>query len=459
MLEQGMNRRSVLKGTLGAAAAGALLPRGRALAAVQPFSGVTLNMISIQDPFFEPLKKALPDFEAKTGAKVNLEGVQYNGLRDKIVLDAVGGSGTYDVISVDTMWTGEFAEGQYIVPLDDLLAKDKAEVNAEDTPPALWQAFAWKGKTYAAPLSIYTKMVIYREDLWGDPKHQQQFKAKYGYDLKSPETWQQFRDMAEYFTQDWNGDGKPEYGVAFNGKRSPAIVHHFFAYADNFGAKWFKSYPEEPWDFTPTMNSDVMKEALRYYVGLKKFAPPNVTDFEWFDTGGAYWNGQVAMIYHWSVYASLASDPKQSKVVGKVAAGLPPASAPELKRSAIGGWALGISNKTQKQDAAWAFIKWATSPSNLLKMVTENTFDAVDRISVLSKPEVQKRYPWLPTYLDTLKIADPEYRPRIPPYVQMEEVLSVRLNEALTGTLTPEAALDKAQEQITGIMKDSGYLK
>lgn len=458
MLEQRVQRRQMLKGALGLAAAGSLGVNWTRRAAAQDLQGVTLRVVSIQDPFFEPLKSLIPDFEEKTGAAVELEGVQYAGLRDKIVLDVVGGSGTYDVLSIDTMWTGEFAEGNYALPLDDLITRDAEQVNREDLSEGLWSAFSWKGQTYSVPLSVYAKMLLYRKDLWEDPTHQQQFKEKYGYDLIVPQTWDQFRDMAEYFTQDWDGDGQPNYGVAFNGKRGASIVHHFFAYADNFGATWFQSYPEEPWDFTPTINSEAMKEALRFYVGLRQFAPPNVTDFEWFDTGGAYWNGQVAMMYHWSVYASLAADPSQSKIVGNVAAGMPPALDPASARSQLGGWALGISSRSQQQEAAWEFIKWATSTETLLRMTTEHTFDAVNRESVLSHPDFQARYPWAETLKNSLAIANPEYRPRIPAYVQMEEVLGVRLNEALTGELTPEEALDKAQEQIVEIMKDFGYL-
>jgi multiple sugar transport system substrate-binding protein len=418
----------------------------------KPLAGVTLNVLAIQDPFFDPLKNAIPEFEALTGAKVNLEGVEYNGLRNKIVLDNVGGSGTYDIISLDTMWTGEFVEAGYIIPLDDYVNRDAAEFDPGDIPQPLWEAYKWKGKTYGVPLSPYTKLVLYRKDLWEDPNNQSRFKAKYGYDLQPPKTWDQFRDMAEFFTGDW-GNGQQGYGVAFNAKQGASIVHMFYAYADNFGAKWFKSYPQEPWDFTPMINTPEAVEALEFYVGLRKFAPPEVVDFEWFDTGGAFWNGQVAMIDHWSVYASMASDPSQSKIVGNIAAAIPPGKTEDMAGSQMGGWALSINSISKQQDAAWEFVKWATGKETMLKMVTENVFDAVSRESVLSDPAVQEKYPWAQTYLESLKVANPEYKPRIPAYVQMEEVLGVELNAAMLGAVTPQQALDTAQEKIIQILK------
>jgi multiple sugar transport system substrate-binding protein len=424
----------------------------------KPLAGVTLNVLAIQDPFFDPLQKAIPKFEALTGAKVNLEGVEYNGLRNKIVLDNVGGSGTYDIISLDTMWTGEFVEAGYIIPLDDYIKKDEAEFDPSDIPQPLWEAYRWKGKTYGVPLSPYTKLVLYRKDLWEDANNQAAFKAKYGYDLQPPKTWGQFRDMAEFFTGDW-GNGQKGYGVAFNGKQGASIVHMFYAYADNFGATWFKSYPQEPWDFTPTINSPETVEALEFYVGLRQFAPPEVTDFEWFDTGGAFWNGQVAMIDHWSVYASMASDPSQSKIVGNIGAAIPPGKTEDMAGSQMGGWALSINSISKQQDAAWEFVKWATSKETMLKMVTEDVFDAVSRESVLSDATVQEKYPWAQVYLESLKAANPEYKPRIPAYVQMEEVLGVELNAALLGKVTPQQSLETAQEKIIQILKNAQLIK
>jgi len=423
--------------------------------------GATISVLAVQDPFFEPLQKAIPEFEERTGAKIKLEGVQYDALRNKFVLDATGGAGQYDVITIDNMWTGEFAEGNFVIPLDRYLENDGEEVNLQDFPDPVVQTYQWNNQTYGIPFSPYSKMFIYRRDLWEDPANQKRFDAEYGYELAPPKTWDQFRDMAEFFTQD--SDGQPNYGVAFNGKRGASIVHHFFAYSNNYGGEFFQSYPEKPWNFTPVVNSQEQKQALDFYVGLRDAAPPEVTDFEWFDTGGAFWNSQVAMIYHWSVYAALASDPNQSKVVGKIGTAPGPVSTSSGLEyggpgtSSLGGWSLGISSQSDQQDVVWEFVKWATSQDTMLKMTTENTFDAVPRRSVLTNPQYKERYSWADAYLETMEIADPEYRPRIPPYVQIEEVLGTKLNQALTGALSPSAALDQSNEEIVPIMRRSDF--
>ena len=44
-------------------------------------------------------------------------------------------------------------------------------------------------------------MYFYRKDLFGDAKNQADFKAKYGYDLAPPATWDQVADIDEFFNR------------------------------------------------------------------------------------------------------------------------------------------------------------------------------------------------------------------------------------------------------------------
>ena len=45
------------------------------------------------------------------------------------------------------------------------------------------------------------EILYYRKDLFESTAEQKNFKAKYGYDLAPPVTWQQFTDAAEFFTR------------------------------------------------------------------------------------------------------------------------------------------------------------------------------------------------------------------------------------------------------------------
>ena len=60
----------------------------------------------------------------------------------------------------------------------------------------------WAGKTYGMPSNSAVMMMFYRKDLFEDPTEQAAFKEQYGYDLAVPQTWDQYRDTAEFFDRE-----------------------------------------------------------------------------------------------------------------------------------------------------------------------------------------------------------------------------------------------------------------
>ena len=53
------------------------------------------------------------------------------------------------------------------------------------------------------------------------------FKAKYGYDLKRPDTWGEYQQMAEYFQGiDWSGPGRLRRRRANGSRRRLYVLHH-----------------------------------------------------------------------------------------------------------------------------------------------------------------------------------------------------------------------------------------
>src|SRR6478752_4174371 len=97
----------------------ALLGVYGAEAADKPYEGVTLNLASQNDQFAAVLAAIAPEFEAQTGAKVNVDILSYPELLTKITADYVGHTKGYDLVTMDNVWSGQFAEGGYSVDLTD----------------------------------------------------------------------------------------------------------------------------------------------------------------------------------------------------------------------------------------------------------------------------------------------------------------------------------------------------
>lgn len=82
---------------------------------------------------------------------------------------------------------------------EDLIQKDTAYAWQNILPLYRYKLCIWDQKVYALPLLGDALLCFYREDLFQDPAHRAAFKSKYGRDLGTPATWEEFLTIAEYF--------------------------------------------------------------------------------------------------------------------------------------------------------------------------------------------------------------------------------------------------------------------
>ena len=158
------------------------------------------------------------DWSAMTGIKVEGSFVGYGPQwHDKIASEfAAKGSG-FDLACWDSQSIGEFAGGGHCVLLNPYIEKSE-KLKMTDWSDEMLKRYGEfpdaSGNIYALPINADAEGIHYRKDLFEDPKEKEGFKAKYGYDLAPPQTWHQFRDIAEWFTPSagslrrWN-DGGP----------------------------------------------------------------------------------------------------------------------------------------------------------------------------------------------------------------------------------------------------------
>lgn len=80
-----------------------------------------------------------------------------------------GNDRTLDVMGLDVVWTAEFAEAGWALPLsDDPSGLAEADASADTLPGPLATA-RWQHKLYAAPIATNTELLWYRADLIDQP--------------------------------------------------------------------------------------------------------------------------------------------------------------------------------------------------------------------------------------------------------------------------------------------------
>ena len=69
------------------------------------------------------------------------------------------------------------------------------------------------------------------------------------------------------------------------------------------------------------------------------------------------------------------------------------------------------------------------------------------RKSEMTDAELNAKFPFLPVIAESFEHGDGEYRPRIPEYPKIQDILGTAVNSVLVGNSDPKAALDAAQKE------------
>lgn len=418
------------------------------------FAGTQLNVIAEATANSQILEQLLPDFTEKTGIQVKLEQAPYDSLVQKAVLDFTTKKGNYDVLSIPYEYLGSFAEKKYIAPIDSYLDKPPTQLGTtfskDDILPTLWKASSqWKDATYGMPSNSAVMMMFYRKDLFDNPKEAKGFEAKYGYKLAPAQTWQQYRDIAEWFTRK-KGDqlagttlNEPFYGVTIAGKRHVATVLEWLNYAWGNGGGIF----DDAGNLIVGGAANVA--ALTYEKGLTAFAPPGFTSATWDEVTAQLQQGIAAESITWGDTAGAMEDPSASKIVGKMGyASIPVQTAGDKAVAHLGSWTYSINDASKNKEAGYEFMAWALSKPVQMKLAEGGGLPALT--STFTDPTLTSKLPyWKQEYVS---LQEAKSRPRVPQWSGISDALALELSRALSGQATPEQALSSAQDKIGQLM-------
>ena len=406
----------------------ALAVVGPAGAAEKPYDGMTLTLASQNDQFGTVMADLAPKFKDATGITVKVDIMSYPELLTKTTADFVGHTKGYDLITMDNVWSGQFAENGYTVNLADWIKRDADEIKLKDIYPVLLESLGgYKGKQVAFPFAGYANVLAYRTDL---------FKAA---GLKAPQTMEEMVADAIKLTD----PAKKQYGFVANGQKGPAVAQDWMQYNAELGGSILGK------DGKPALNSPANIKSLTVYKELfDKAAPPGAADYDWGGREEAFRQGLAAQMQTWSVGAANYGNPDQSKVVGKFAITVSPPGKGLPKKYGVGGWGMAINADIddKRKEAAWLWIKWLTSPA-IHKELNLKGAGSYLRISETHDADLKAKFPFVTVIDEVFANGDGEYRPRIPQYPQIQDLLGTAVNAVLIGNADPKKALDDAQAQ------------
>jgi multiple sugar transport system substrate-binding protein len=213
----------------------------------------------------------------------------------------------WNVISYAAWFLGDFVATGNLEPLDPYLKgfEGYGEYTAGVTPVFRELYTKSKGQTYALMADGDTHGFHYRPSYFENPTLQRAYRKQFNRELGPPRTWDEYVEMAAFFTQQLKGDGV--YGTQW--ATEPAVSWSWWL--DTAGSLGMRYFDES---MKPTVNSEAGVKGLDILLRLSESSPPGVENFSNNDTISNWNAGKVVTQAWWQDLTEFS--PKDSADAG-----------------------------------------------------------------------------------------------------------------------------------------------
>lgn len=353
--------------------------------------------------------------------------------REQLVRRLGAEDSTMDLLGLDVVWTGEFANAGWLAPPPPQTAR---AVSANVFPSVLETA-RFKGKLYTIPIWSNTQLLWYRKDRVSKP----------------PRTWDEMIDQAEKL-----GPTKGRFQIQAN--RYEGLVVLANQLIESAGTSILSGPTTAKLDKGPT------ERALQILARLSqsKAAAPNITTSTE-DTARLGFEGPVKgesdtsfMVNYPYVYPSAKTNRPKNVFPNIAAAKYPQVDPDKASKPPIGGINIGVSAFSKHKQEAFEAAECLVRPENQLEVATLGGLPPV-RSDLYDQPEIEKIYPGFADLIKT-SIEDAAPRPSISPAYQD---LSLAIQRALhpTTKIKPdevESAYKELRDKVEQAIKREGLL-
>jgi ABC-type glycerol-3-phosphate transport system substrate-binding protein len=427
------------------------------LAASGGLEETDLHVFLFSGPENDAHKRLAPQFTEYTQGKVKV--TVEDGGRDvdyttKRLAALQAESDSYDVIHSDAQDFLQLGPAGFFAPLDPFMADtnlfDAAAYNIDDFPASLLDLFKYDSSQRLLPQEASTLMFFYRTDLL----------EKYGIEPPPVTGWSfdEMRTNALAIQEQINSEGladtyalvlgaKPQFHSAIN------VVQPAWAMA----AEFFDA------DFNPNFTSEQMTNATTFMTNLlfvDKVMSPGVVGYEYPEVLTAFQQGKAVMALEWNAAAptilNLTDSPTTATTTGFAAYPYDATATNTQQRVFPSVHAIGVSQFSKKQQAAFAYVAWFTS-QEIARDYVVNGGGSSGRGSLLTDPAVLADAPYYAAVLEGFKVYHPFPSLTQWPYM-WGNILGVNLNSVWTQQMSVEDGLNQIQQEATDYLKDQGVI-
>lgn len=329
-----------------------------------------------------------------------------NQQHDDLVQNFQAKNANYDVMSVDVIWTAEFAAKGWLQPL-----AGKTAIDTSTFLPATVKASTYNKILYAAPVSSDGGILFYRKDLVPTP----------------PKTWDEMMGMCSI--------AKAKNIACYAGQfaKYEGLTVNVAEAINSAGGTVLGE------DGKPTLSTPQAKKGLENLASAYKDGniPKQGITFQEEQGRLAFESGKLLFLRNWPYVYNLAKTDGSSTVKNTFGmAPLPGASGPGA--SSLGGHNAAISVYSKHKATAVEFLKFLTSDEQQKAFVTQGSLAPVIT-TLYDDPTLVAKSPYL-TVLKT-SILNAVARPVTPFYPAVSTAIQDNAYAAIKGDKTVDAAL------------------
>jgi len=376
---------------------------------------------------------------------------------DKVTAALSSGSSEYDAFMTGAYMTWTYGPAGWITDLNEWLqdpTKTAPNYNWEDMLPGVRASTAWNGvpgaelgtedaKQWCIPWGYELNNLAYNRNMF----------EKIG--AEAPTNMDELIEVSARCTAELDG----VYGVGVRGSRSWATIHPGFlsAYA-NFGQKDLQMQDGK---LSAAMNTP---ESLAFHQQWVKMiqdsGPRDWSSYTWYQVGTDLGAGASAMIFDADILGYFMNGGDNAEAGNLAYAPFAANPAAEAPTPNIWIWSLSMSNFSEKKDAAWYFIQWASGAEHGLFGAGKMDFVNPVRQSVWDddgfRARIDSEYPGYVEQHDVSAPGAKIYFTPQPLFFDLTTEWASTLQQMVAKQLPVDEALDKLAQSVNRQLEDAG---
>ena len=444
--------------------------------AAAPYAGTTIRGVSESTPPSNYVADVLAaQFTELTGINVEFETTSWDQMYSKAINDMEANTGIYDFVYIEQDIIYSYLAQDYLVNLTQFAA-DNPDLAYEGYDESEFTSFAdyfknADGDLFGVPMEAFVKVYLYRKDLFENADIMAAFEDAYGYPLAPAESFDQYRDNAEFFTGYGESMDMDLWGTTVQGSTGhPASTYEFLeSIGPSFGLYNWGINVDAGSAMSANggaLDGDTAVEALSFWLSMLEFAPPEATSSTWDEVASSFAAGRAAQGWVYGENAAwIATDDSRSAVTGNVGVRLPVTAegvieAAEMGEGYIGyydGGAFGVPHSSRNKEATLLWLQFIGQQSVQAEWAAAGA--RITHTATFDDPLIAEQDAKVDGYYTLLEEQGPLFAgaPPFPFHAQVREVIDPFIQRAILGELSPADALSQAAAAVDEELDRLGY--